>query len=128
MHPTGTRVYVANSGDGTVKVIDTATNAVIATVPVGREPYALGQFIAPALPDQLDYLIAEIQSFNLKPNLTKTLDSKLLTAEQNLAKVCKNLAAFIGQVQDNSGDKLTADQADNLIADANRIKAVLTCP
>jgi len=32
--PDGTRLYVANSGSGTVSVIDTASNAVVATVPV----------------------------------------------------------------------------------------------
>ena len=31
-------LYVANSGDGTVSVIDTATNMVVATVPVGVNP------------------------------------------------------------------------------------------
>jgi YVTN family beta-propeller protein len=31
-------VYVANSGNGTVSVIDTATNAVFQTIPVGGEP------------------------------------------------------------------------------------------
>jgi len=33
--------YVANSGDGTVTVIDAATNAPVATVPVGGEPVDL---------------------------------------------------------------------------------------
>src|SRR5215469_16917540 len=30
--------YVTNSGSGTVSVIDTATNTVVATVPVGSDP------------------------------------------------------------------------------------------
>jgi len=34
----GTRAYVANSGDGTVSVIDTATNTVEATLTVGATP------------------------------------------------------------------------------------------
>ena len=40
MNPAGTRVYVANNGNGSnsVSVIDTATNTVIATVPVGTWP------------------------------------------------------------------------------------------
>jgi YVTN family beta-propeller protein len=29
--------YVTNAGDGTVSVIDTATNTVVATVPVGKD-------------------------------------------------------------------------------------------
>lgn len=36
--PNGTRVYVANQNSGNVSVINTATNTVIATVPVGIGP------------------------------------------------------------------------------------------
>uniref|UniRef100_UPI000A96E89D YncE family protein n=1 Tax=Rhodococcus marinonascens TaxID=38311 RepID=UPI000A96E89D len=36
--PDGTRAYVTNVGDGTVSVIDTATNTVVETVPVGAAP------------------------------------------------------------------------------------------
>src|SRR5205823_5094313 len=38
VNPSSTRVYVANSWDGTVSVIDTASNTVVATVPVGTNP------------------------------------------------------------------------------------------
>ena len=37
--------YVVNHGDGTVSVLDTATNAVVATVTVGSEP--LGAAVHP---------------------------------------------------------------------------------
>ena len=36
-----TRAYVTNSQDNTVSVIDTATNTVVATVPVGTNPYGI---------------------------------------------------------------------------------------
>ncbi|WP_256332130.1 MULTISPECIES: YncE family protein [unclassified Streptomyces] len=36
--PSGARAYVANRGSNTVSVIDTATNTVTATVPVGDAP------------------------------------------------------------------------------------------
>lgn len=39
--PNGTRLYVANARSNTVSVIDTATDVVIATVPVGPEPRGL---------------------------------------------------------------------------------------
>ena len=50
--PDGARVYVANYGgngigNGTVAVIDTATNTVVATVGVGVLPVAFGKFITP---------------------------------------------------------------------------------
>lgn len=50
VHPVGTHTYVANSGSTTVSVLDTATNTVINTVPMENGPFALGQFIGPALP------------------------------------------------------------------------------
>jgi YVTN family beta-propeller protein len=37
--------YITNSGDGTVSVIDTATNTVTATIPVGSDP--LGVVVTP---------------------------------------------------------------------------------
>jgi len=46
--PDGSKVYVANSASNNVLVIDTATNTVIATIPVGSHPVALGLFIQPA--------------------------------------------------------------------------------
>ncbi|HMH52046.1 MAG TPA: IPTL-CTERM sorting domain-containing protein, partial [Candidatus Acidoferrum sp.] len=41
INPTGTRLYVANAGAGTVSVVDTATNVVIATVTVGSFPFGV---------------------------------------------------------------------------------------
>ena len=39
MHPDGKRVYVTSGGEGTVQVIDTATNTIVATIPVGKRPW-----------------------------------------------------------------------------------------
>jgi YVTN family beta-propeller protein len=39
VHPDGKRVYVSNGGEASVSVIDTATNAIVATVPVGQRPW-----------------------------------------------------------------------------------------
>ena len=39
--PNGTRVFVSNARSDTVSAIDTATDAVIQTIPVGREPRGL---------------------------------------------------------------------------------------
>ena len=36
-----TRAYVANFGSDTVSVIDTATNTVVATIPVGLNPFGV---------------------------------------------------------------------------------------
>ncbi|WGJ13433.1 hypothetical protein QEV83_12060 [Methylocapsa sp. D3K7] len=40
--PDGTRAYVTNRVAKTVSVIDTATNLVTATVPVGASPQGIG--------------------------------------------------------------------------------------
>ena len=45
INPSGTRVYVPNAGSNNVSVIDTSNNSVVATVPVGDQPYSFGQFI-----------------------------------------------------------------------------------
>jgi YVTN family beta-propeller protein len=39
MSPDGKRVYVSNGKDGSVSVIDTASNAVVTTIPVGKRPW-----------------------------------------------------------------------------------------
>jgi YVTN family beta-propeller protein len=48
--PDGSKVYVANTLSNTVSVIATATNTVIAAIPVGTNPVAFGIFIQPAKP------------------------------------------------------------------------------
>jgi YVTN family beta-propeller protein len=47
--PDGSKVYIANATSNTVSVIDTATNTVVSTIPVGSGPDAFGIFIAPIL-------------------------------------------------------------------------------
>ena len=39
MHPDGKRVFVSSGGEGTVQVIDTATNAIVAKIAVGKRPW-----------------------------------------------------------------------------------------
>jgi YVTN family beta-propeller protein len=41
------KVYVANQSSNNVSVIDTATNTLTATIPVGNDPIAFGVFIQP---------------------------------------------------------------------------------
>jgi len=62
------------------------------------------------------------------PQATNLLQSALnnLTAGQAGA-ACNQIAAFINQVQAQSGKKLTTPQAVQLIAAANRIRAALGC-
>ena len=39
VRPDGKRVFISNGKDGTISVIDTASNKVVATVPVGKRPF-----------------------------------------------------------------------------------------
>jgi YVTN family beta-propeller protein len=39
VHPDGSRVYISNGGAATVSVIDTSSNTIVATVPVGQRPW-----------------------------------------------------------------------------------------
>ena|GEM_PF-675351 len=51
--PDGSKVYVTNYQGNTVSVIDTTTDTVIATVSAGSYPCSFGQFIGPALVEQV---------------------------------------------------------------------------
>jgi YVTN family beta-propeller protein len=48
--PDGTRVYVTNAADTAVSVIDTGTNTMVATIPVGPFPEAVAITPAPKVP------------------------------------------------------------------------------
>ena len=39
MRPDGARVFVTSGGKGTVQVIDTATDSLVAETPVGKRPW-----------------------------------------------------------------------------------------
>jgi hypothetical protein len=87
-------------------------------------------------PEQLTTLISVVRGLNLQQGITNSLDAKLanadaaLTAAQagDLATACGLLNAFITEVQAQSGKKITAAQASQLLAAATQIKAVLGCP
>jgi YVTN family beta-propeller protein len=45
VNPDGTKLYVTNQNGNDVSVINTTTNTVTATLPVGTYPIAFGKFI-----------------------------------------------------------------------------------
>lgn len=81
----------------------------------------------------IDDLMTIVEEMNLAQGITNSLDSKLqnasaaLTAENadNRDDVINKLQAFINATQAQSGNQLTVEQADQLIAAANRIIAVI---
>ena len=82
--------------------------------------------------DQLKDLIAVVQSFDLHDGTEASLLSKLQDAlaavnGSNTATACDSLTAFINASQAQSGKKLTADQAKQLVDAATQIKTDLGC-
>jgi YVTN family beta-propeller protein len=53
VHPDGKRAYIMNTDDDSVVVIDTATYAPIATIPVGSRPHGYGECVGPGVPRML---------------------------------------------------------------------------
>ena len=88
-------------------------------------------FPAPdAAEDQIDDLIGLIRSFNLPSGTANSLITKLqsvLTAIDagDTATACSYLASFINECAAQSGKKLTAAQATQLIASANSIQSAV---
>jgi hypothetical protein len=81
---------------------------------------------------QVSDLITLVNSFHLTKSLQTALDNKLqdvLTATNagQTATACSQLTDFIGHVQSQSGKGLTTSQANQLIAAAKQIQAVLGC-
>lgn len=133
---TGKLFQVTNtpSVDETLNEIDVCNGA-------GRIVYAIPgdgafdvlavSFQVPAVVDeQIDDLISLIRSFNLPPGTANSLISKLdsaLTAiaAGDTATACSYLTSFINECNAQSGKKLTAAQATQLINAANSIKSAL---
>jgi beta-propeller repeat-containing protein len=88
-------------------------------------------------PDELlNNLVSTVQSFNLQQGISNSLDVKLENAVDalnamhagDITTACNNISAFINDVQAQSGTALTTDQAAQLVALADQIKAALGCP
>jgi hypothetical protein len=82
--------------------------------------------------DQLNDLIALVQSFNLHDGTEASLITKLQDAiaavnASATATACDSLTAFINASQAQSGKKLTADQVKQLVDAAAQIKSDLGC-
>ena len=82
--------------------------------------------------DQLNDLIALVQSFNLHDGTEASLITKLQEAlaavnASDTATACDSLTAFINASQAQSGKKLTADQTRQLVDAAAQIKSDLGC-
>jgi hypothetical protein len=81
---------------------------------------------------QIHYPITLITSFNLSSGLTSSLNTQLHAVladlqANNATQACNDLAAFANHVLAQSGKMLTTAQADQLLAAASTVRAVLAC-
>ncbi len=85
--------------------------------------------------DQINDLIDQVQSLDVSKGLAASLEAKVQNVQNALTganadvrqNACGGLGAFINAVQAQSGKGLTADEANKLITDAQRIEAVICC-
>lgn len=82
--------------------------------------------------NRINDLIALIRSFNLPAGTANSLITKLNDALaainiSDTATACDYLAAFINETQAQSGKKITAEQADQIVSSASQIKTELGC-
>ena len=86
--------------------------------------------------NQITNLVVLVESFNLKQGIENSLDAKLSYAQSALdaantgdnTTICNVLQAFINEVNAQSGHALTANQANQLITQAQQIRLALNCP
>ena len=81
---------------------------------------------------QVSDLVTTVNSFHLSSSLQTTLDNKLQDVQTAIkagqtATACSELTDFSGHVQSQSGKGLTTSQANQLIAAAKQVQAVLGC-
>lgn len=104
-----------------------------AVLPQGCASGYLHAFVlTPSGPQMLASLIASIRGFSLPHGLETSLTRKLESAQKSLDKgntrpACNQISAFVNEVAAQSGQGLTSDQADQLLAGAAEVRASLGC-
>jgi hypothetical protein len=83
-------------------------------------------------PEQITELIALVRSLSLEQGTENSLRAKLEGATASLSygngyATCGKLSAFMHEVSAQAGKNITQNQADLLILEANRIRAVIGC-
>jgi len=117
VNPTGTRLYVTNQGSNTVSVIDTSSNTISATVPVGNSPY--GVVVNPSG--------TRVYVANLDTNFVSVIDA---TTNTVIATVTVGTGPF-GVAVNRSGKKVYAANkySDNVsVIDTDTNTVITTIP
>jgi hypothetical protein len=135
--PDGESVYVTNFGEqdvtpGNVSQYDVGAGGALtpkgtATVGTGLGPSGIA-----VRPTTIADLIASVEALDLPHGIENSLLKKLTGAQKNLDAghlhgACGKLGAFVNQVRAQSGKKIDADDADELIAEATAVRESLGC-
>jgi hypothetical protein len=125
-------VYWANFGTGTIGRADLdGSGANQAFITGASSP--LGVAVdAPATPPTIADLIDSVEALELPHGIENSLLKKLTGAQRNLDAddldgACDKLASFLDQVRAQSGKKIDAADADDLIAEAEAVRESLGC-
>jgi N-acetylneuraminic acid mutarotase len=127
---------ICSRASGTTFQIGTTIVSCTATDAASNATSSSFQVLVQAAAAQVSNLIVTVQTFNLAQGIQNSLDTKLqnvLSAMNaalngNVSSVCGQLVAFINETSAQSGKKLTVAQANQLIATADQIQAVVGCP
>jgi uncharacterized protein (DUF697 family) len=109
----------------------TAVNCTV-TDPAGNSASGSFQVVVNGATSQVSSLVTTVNSFNLPHGIQNSFDSQLQAVQadlsaNNTAQACSDLTSFINHARAQSGKALTVSQANQLIAAATQIKAVLGC-
>ena len=118
-----------NPASGSTFPIGTTTVSCTATDAAGNSATASFDVHVLGASEQLDDLF-DVVSLDLGPG--NSLAGKVAAAQKAIAagdadKACAILAAFLNQVEAQSGKSITEEQAADLLAEAGRIRMVLLC-
>jgi HYR domain len=131
----GNVAVICAQPSGSMFPIGTTTMLCTATDAAGNAATGSVTVLVQAAAAQVSELIVAVQGFNLQQGISNSLDAKLQNvlnalagaANGETAAVCNQLGAFINETTAQSGKKLTVAQANQLIAAAQQIRAVIGC-
>ena len=131
----GSVPVICSKPSGSVLPIGTTTVSCTATDASGNSTSGSFTVLVQAAAAQVGQLIVTVQNFNLQQGISNSLDAKLQNVLEalngattgNSVAVCNQLGAFINETMAQSGKKLTVAQANQLIATAQQIQAVIGC-
>jgi hypothetical protein len=128
----GARPVTCAPASGSTFAIGTTTVTCSASDTRGNSASASFTVTVTSASQQMTALLTKVRNLPLDPVTRNNLISILQNANASIATgdiagACDKLSSFIAQVKAQSGKKIATLAADDLIADAQRIRAVIGC-